>query len=152
VASGPDLQTYRIYYSLHVPRPYQMRLFHGGSRDVYALSSSLQPQPSTTPSLRLHASSSFVLPHTWLMLSTLLPLVHGAAARVQQEYLHRLSVLISFLHSHASALSRLPAVPASPSRPLPRPGVPWRLWVFAQCTTSRTLHRGICTNYSCQSA
>jgi hypothetical protein len=41
-------------------------------RCVCALSSSRQPQPSTTPSLGSHASKSFVSPHTWLMLSTLL--------------------------------------------------------------------------------
>lgn len=85
---------------------------------------------------------SLVSPPTWLMLSTQLPLVYGAAVGTQQMYFHRLSVLISFLHAHASTNS----ASASPSRPLPRPGVSWRLWVFARCTTSKILHGGICTN------
>jgi len=36
------------------------------------------------------------------MLSTQLPPIHGAAVGARQMYSHRLSVLISFLHAHAT--------------------------------------------------
>jgi hypothetical protein len=128
---------------LHVLRIYRPRLFHGRSRDVCMCGS------QAVYSLNKHNTiasvacfESLVSPSTWLMLSTQLPLVYGAAVGAQQMYFHRLSVLISFLHAHASTNS----ASASPSRPLPRPGVSWRLWVFARCTTSKILHVGICTN------
>ena len=104
---------------LHVPRPYQPRLYHGGSRRAFTLTSSLQPHPKhNTIAWGSCFLESFVSPRTWIMLSTQHPFVHGAASGAQQMYLHRLSVLISFLHARAStySASASPFSPASKTR------------------------------------
>lgn len=145
MASGLDLQCAEVSY-LPIPPcakaiptaalPWEKPMYSVcGSQAVYS-----HNKHNTTASVACF--ESFVSPRTWLMLSTQLPPIHGAAVGARQMYSHRLSVLISFLHAHAT-LTRLQLHHLAR---VPRPGVPWRLWVFAQCTTSRILHGGFCTN------
>ena len=109
MASGLDLQCAELSY-LPIPPcakaiptaalPWEKPMYSVcGSQAVYS-----HNKHNTIASVACF--ESFVSPRTWLMLSTQLPPIHGAAVGARQMYSHRLSVLISFLHAHAT-LTRL---------------------------------------------